>query len=88
MLIFAVPLIWLAIAMFVVVLCRAAADGDAALIAGGERGTGMSHGIGSPSATTRRTWRRPAVRSAARPGRGAHSRAALDSDLLARRGNE
>lgn len=89
MLLIVIPLIWLAVATFVVLLCRAAADGDAALLAGGEHATaGTSHGMATPSAGTRTTWRRPAVRSATRPGRGAHRRAGLKSDLLVRRGNE
>jgi hypothetical protein len=87
MLLFAVPLIWLAIATFVVLLCRAAADGDAALLTGAKRGSaGTANGLGS--GRTHTAWRRPAARHAARAGDGSRRRAARESDLLARRGSE
>jgi hypothetical protein len=89
MLLFAVPLIWLTIATFVVLLCRAAADGDAALLAGAERGSaGTSDRIGGFSGRTRTAWRRPAARSAAHAGNRARRRVSRESDLLARRGSE
>jgi hypothetical protein len=87
MLLFAIPLIWLAIATFVVILCRAAADGDAALLSGAQHASaGTTHGLGS--GRTHTTWRRPAARHAARAGDGSRRRAARESDLLARRGGE
>ncbi len=89
MLLFAVPLIWLAVATFVVLLCRAAADGDAALLASTRRASaGTADGIGSFSGRTRTTWRRAAVRSAAHAGNGPRRRVARESDLLAHRSSE
>jgi len=89
MLLFAVPLIWLAIATFVVLLCRAATDGDAAMLAGAKRApAGAAHGSGTFSGRTHTAWRRPAVRSAARAGNGGHRRASRESDLLTRRSSE
>jgi hypothetical protein len=89
MLLFAVPLIWLAVATFVVLLCRAAADGDAALLANaGRASAGTADGIGRFSGRTHTTWRRPAVRAAARTGTGPRRRPARERDLLVRRGNE
>jgi hypothetical protein len=89
MLLFVVPLIWLAIATFVVLLCRAAADGDAALLTGAQRASARTtHGLGSGSGRTHTAWRRPAARSSARVGDGPRRRTSRESDLLARRGSE
>jgi hypothetical protein len=82
MLLFAVPLIWLAIATFVVLLCRAAADGDAALLVGVKRAPASTVG------RTRTTWRRPSVRATSHAGTGTRRPAARESDLLTRRGSE
>jgi hypothetical protein len=89
MLLLTVSLIWLAIGTFVVLLCRAAADGDAALLAGAKRASaGASHGAGSGSGRTHTTWRRSTARSAARAGDGARPLVARESELLTRRGGE
>ncbi len=87
MLLLTVPLIWLAIATFVVLLCRAAADGDAALLIGSKRATTRTtHG---PSVgRTHTTWRRSSAHSAARTGDGSRRLAARESEMLARRGAE
>jgi hypothetical protein len=89
MLLFAVPLIWLAIATFVVLLCRAAADGDATLLAGAKRASaGTADGIGTFAGRTRSTWRRPSVRATSHAGNGTRRHVARESGLLARRGSE
>jgi hypothetical protein len=89
MLLFAVPLIWLAVATFVVLLCRAAADGDAALLMSAKRASaGTTDGIGSSSGRIRTTWRRTGMRSAVHAGNGTRRRMGRESDLLARRGSE
>ncbi len=63
MLLIAIPvlLLWLAVSMFVVLLCRAAADADAVALAGATE-RGGAHELPRASATHRRsayTWRRP-----------------------------
>jgi hypothetical protein len=90
MLLFAVPLIWLAVATFVVLLCRAAADGDAALLMSAKRASAgtTTDGIGSSSGRIRTTWRRTGMRSAVHAGNGTRRRMGRESDLLARRGSE
>jgi hypothetical protein len=73
MLLMLIPAVWLSIAMFVVLLCRAAADADSVLLASTERAsahTGLGVSGSQPRAT--RAWRRVDARERA----GAASRAA------------
>jgi hypothetical protein len=89
MLLFAVPLVWLAVATFVVLLCRAAAHGDAAVLADTKRASaGTAHGTRHLSGRTRTSWRPSPLRSAARAGDGKRRSAAWESDLLGHRGGE
>jgi hypothetical protein len=60
MLLIVIPLIWLAVATFVLLLCRAAADADSVLLASTEpagRRTTLSAKTLHPGART--TWQRP-----------------------------
>jgi len=68
MLLIVVPILWLATAAFVVLLCRAAADADAVQVARAGR-VGPRTAAGATSIArdhARRTWRRPAGRAATR----------------------
>jgi hypothetical protein len=59
MLLILIPAVWLSIAMFVVLLCRAAADADSVLLASTERAsshTGL--GVSGSQLRAARTWRR------------------------------
>ncbi len=70
MLLIVIPVLWLAAAAFVVILCRGAASADAALTAGAES---LSHprervtaGPGSCGRRAQRAIKRPLSRSSAR----------------------
>jgi hypothetical protein len=56
-----IPVIWLAIAGFVVALCRGAAEADAVLHAGSEHALaqGQFAVVSDPHAHPRASWRRP-----------------------------
>jgi hypothetical protein len=73
MLLILIPAVWLSIAMFVVLLCRAAADADSVLLASTERaGSHTALGASGSQRGVARTWRRVDARERA----GAASRAA------------
>jgi hypothetical protein len=80
MLLILIPAVWLSVAMFVVLLCRAAADADSVLLASTERASshtalGVSDtalGVSGSQRRAARTWRRVDARERA----GAASRAA------------
>jgi hypothetical protein len=65
MLFILIPIIWLAIAAFVVILCRGAASADATLLASVEQvGPRVTRGMSDDphSGARRRTWRAPGAR--------------------------
>jgi hypothetical protein len=66
MLLLLIPVVWLALAAFVVCLCRGAAKADAVLAASGEHGVRRA-GFDSParSRVTRRRGNHPAFRASA-----------------------
>jgi hypothetical protein len=67
MLLILIPVVWLSVAMFVVLLCRAAADGDSVLLASTERRT-SSHTaleIAGSRLSGAHTWRRVDARGRA-----------------------
>lgn len=76
MLLALIPTIWLAIAGFVVILCRSAAEGDAVLHASSEHAMAQAPfaDVSDPRAHPRGSWRRPDVpglsRRAARKSAG------------------
>lgn len=73
MLLILIPAVWLSVAMFVVLLCRAAADADSVLLASTERASSHTgFGVSGPQRRAARTWRRVDARERA----GAASRAA------------
>ena len=67
MLLIVIPLIWLAVATFVLLLCRAAADADSVLLASTEpAGPRAVLSARSHQPRARTTWRRPQTGSASR----------------------
>lgn len=69
MLLIVIPLIWLAVATFVLLLCRAAADADSVLLASTEPASPRTTlNAGSVQPRTRTTWRRPQAGSVSRGG--------------------
>jgi hypothetical protein len=73
MLLILIPAVWLSVAMFVVLLCRAAADADSVLLASTERASSHTAlGVSGSQRRATRTWRRVDARERA----GAASRAA------------